>query len=100
MRDVIDGLKNHSTREAKDFVVSRIVGEAQREGTFQEQTCVPIPHSIRGRSTSPRWYLSLLPTEPSKLLITRHLTWSCYGHSHALPILFPRAITDGDLQLR
>ena len=33
MRDVIDGLKNHSTREAKDFVVSRIVEEAQREGT-------------------------------------------------------------------
>ena len=33
MRDIIDGLKNHSTREAKDFVVSRIVEEAQREGT-------------------------------------------------------------------
>jgi hypothetical protein len=33
MRDVIDGLKNHSTRGAKDFVVSRIVEEAQREGT-------------------------------------------------------------------
>ena len=33
MHDVIDGLKNHSTRDAKDFVVSRIVEEAQREGT-------------------------------------------------------------------
>jgi hypothetical protein len=33
MGDVIDGLKNHSTREAKDFLVSRIVEEAQREGT-------------------------------------------------------------------
>jgi hypothetical protein len=33
MRDVIDGLKNHSTREAKDLGVSRIVEEAQREGT-------------------------------------------------------------------
>jgi hypothetical protein len=33
MCDVIDGLKNHSTREAKDFMVSRIVEEAQREGT-------------------------------------------------------------------
>jgi len=29
MRDVIGGLKNHTTREAKDFVVSRIVEEAQ-----------------------------------------------------------------------
>ncbi len=33
MGDVIDGLKNHSTREAKDFAVSRIVEEAQHEGT-------------------------------------------------------------------
>jgi len=84
---------SHTTNpEAQDFYVR-----------LEEQTCVPIPHSIRGRSTSPHWSLSLLPTEPSKLLITRPfislLPASC-GHSHALPNLFPRAITDGDLQLR
>lgn len=33
MGDVIDGLKNHSIREAKDAVLSRIVEEAQGEGT-------------------------------------------------------------------
>jgi hypothetical protein len=33
MSDVIDDLKNNSTSAAKDFVVSRIVEEAQREGT-------------------------------------------------------------------
>jgi hypothetical protein len=83
----------HTTNpEARDFYVR-----------LEEQTCVPIPHSIRGRSTSPHWYLSLLPTEPTKLLITGPfislLPASC-GQSLALPNLFPRAITDGDLQLR
>ena len=34
MSVVIDGLKNHTTHEAKDFAVSRIIDEAQREGTF------------------------------------------------------------------
>jgi len=33
MSDVIDGLKNHTTSEANDLVVSRIVEEAQGEGT-------------------------------------------------------------------
>ena len=39
MCDVIDG-ENHSTREAKDFVISRIVEETEREGT-------PIPATKR-----------------------------------------------------
>ncbi len=39
MRDVIDG-ENHSTRAAKDFVVSRIVEETEREIT-------PIPATKR-----------------------------------------------------
>jgi len=34
MRDVIVGLKNHNTHEAKDFVVPRIVGEAPGKGTI------------------------------------------------------------------
>jgi len=32
--DVIDGLKNHSTHEAKDFVVLRVVEEAQPKALF------------------------------------------------------------------
>jgi hypothetical protein len=31
MSDVIDGLKNHNTREAKDFVVSRFPGRTREK---------------------------------------------------------------------
>ena len=38
MRDVIDGLKNHSTREAKDFVVSRLVEEAHQAAQHRKHS--------------------------------------------------------------